>query len=283
MWATISRTPRPPSADRQAAIIPWHSSTVTPIGFSSSTCFPAAAAARTSDRCVVWGVAMTTASTSGRASSPSTDVSTGTPKSEASAAARLPPATATRAARPTSTRFASACAWTRAIPPDPIIPTPTTCASSNLRTVPTLEPPTAAEWRDRVGVVFTDARVIDGIADEARDHVDVVVGDDGRIASIEDHRSRDWSAGPQPPRVIDAAGDTLLPGLIDCHAHYTMDARLEVADGIADALYADSATAAFIGARNARLALDGGVTTARSAGAAHSRDIALRDAITAGH
>ena len=50
-----------------------------------------------------------------------------------------------------------------------------------------------------MGVVFTDARVIDGIADEARDHVDVVVGDDGRIASIEDHRSRDWSAGPQPP------------------------------------------------------------------------------------
>ena len=49
------------------------------------------------------------------------------------------------------------------------------------------------------------------------------------------------------------------------------------------ALHADPATAAFIGARNAALALNGGVTTARSAGAAHSRDIPLRDAIAAGH
>ena len=35
-----------------------------------------------------------------------------------------------------------------------------------------------------MGVVFTDARVIDGVADAPREHVDVVVGDDGRIASI---------------------------------------------------------------------------------------------------
>jgi imidazolonepropionase-like amidohydrolase len=134
-----------------------------------------------------------------------------------------------------------------------------------------------------VGVVFTDARVIDGVADEARDRVDVVIGDDGRIASIDAHRPRDWTAGPQRLRVIEASGDTLLPGLIDCHAHYTIDARLEVPDGIADAYYADPAAAAYIGARNAREALHGGVTTARSAGAAHSRDIPLRDAINAGH
>src|SRR5689334_17351518 len=108
-----------------------------------------------------------------------------------------------------------------------------------------------------VGVVFSDARLIDGLADEPREHVEL--------------------------GVIDAAGNTLLPGLIDCHAHYTMDARLEAADGILDALHADPATAAFIGARNAALALNGGVTTARSAGAAHSRDIPLRDAIRAGH
>ena len=136
-----------------------------------------------------------------------------------------------------------------------------------------------------MGVVFTDARIIDGIAAEPREHVDVVVGDDGRIASIEPHRPRHWAGGDASDahRPIDAAGDTLLPGFVDCHAHYTMDARLEVADGILDAHHAGLADAAFIGARNAREALLGGVTTARSAGAAHSRDIPLRDAIAAGH
>jgi imidazolonepropionase-like amidohydrolase len=137
-----------------------------------------------------------------------------------------------------------------------------------------------------VGVVFTDARVIDGVADVPREHVDVVVGDDGRIASIAPHEPRHWAGGDAPdgPRVIDAAGDTLLPGLVDCHAHYTIDARLEIPDGIWNAhAIDDAATAAFIGARNAALALQAGVTTARSAGAAHSRDIPLRDAIAAGH
>ncbi len=84
--------------------------------------------------------------------------------------------------------------------------------------------------------------------------------------------------------VIDVAGDTLLAGLVDCHAHYTIDARLQVMDGIWNAHAIDDAsTAAFIGARNARDALNAGVTLARSAGAAHSRDIPLRDAIAAGH
>jgi len=137
-----------------------------------------------------------------------------------------------------------------------------------------------------VGVVFTDARVIDGIGDEPREHLDVVVGDDGRIAAVQPHRPRHWQGGDasDQDRVIDVAGDTLLAGLVDCHAHYTIDARLQVMDGIWNAHAIDDAsTAAFIGARNARDALNAGVTLARSAGAAHSRDIPLRDAISAGH
>ncbi len=81
--------------------------------------------------------------------------------------------------------------------------------------------------------ILRDVRLIDGIAATAREHVDVVI-DAGRIAALDDHR---------PDRVIEpgdvvwpGAGATVLPGFIDCHAHYTIDARLEVPDGIIDAL-----------------------------------------------
>jgi len=139
-----------------------------------------------------------------------------------------------------------------------------------------------------VGFVFTDARLIDGIADSPREHVDVVVGDDGRIASVAPHDARRWGAeragadATDDLTVIPAGGHSLLPGFVDVHVHYTIDARLETNNGIRDALHQDPAVAAFIGAGNARRALHAGVTTARSAGAAHSRDIALRDAINAG-
>ena len=63
------RKPAPPEPELHAAIIASHSATSRPIGFSRKTCLPAAAAAWTNPRCVVCGVAMTTPSTSGRASS----------------------------------------------------------------------------------------------------------------------------------------------------------------------------------------------------------------------
>jgi len=132
-----------------------------------------------------------------------------------------------------------------------------------------------------VAVVFTDARLIDGIADEAREHVDVTVGADGRIAAIEPHRPRNWAA--EGYAVIDAAGRTVLPGFVDCHVHYTIDARLEVPDGIELSAHQDAGEAAYIGAGSAARALRSGVTTARSAGVAHGRDMALRDAIREGH
>lgn len=130
-------------------------------------------------------------------------------------------------------------------------------------------------------MIITDVRLIDGIADQAREHVDVLINSDGRIAAVDDHRPGQHVA--HEGTTWSGAGSTLLPGLIDCHAHYTIDARLAVLDGIADAHRAGPSDAAFIGARNAALALHSGVTTARSGGAAHGRDLALREAIAAGH
>lgn len=69
-------------------------------------------------------------------------------------------------------------------------------------------------------LLISDVRLIDGLADAAREHVDVVVVGE-RIVTVEAH---------DPVRVIPPAGErladagrTLLPGLIDAHAHHTFD------------------------------------------------------------
>jgi imidazolonepropionase-like amidohydrolase len=64
-------------------------------------------------------------------------------------------------------------------------------------------------------VVIRGARVIDGTGAPAR-AVDVVIRA-GRIESV-------GGAAPQAARIIDASGQTLLPGLFDLHTHLTASA-----------------------------------------------------------
>jgi imidazolonepropionase-like amidohydrolase len=74
-----------------------------------------------------------------------------------------------------------------------------------------------------VSLVIRNVRLVDGVADEPRDAVDVLVAGD-RIHAVETHDA----ARSMPPdtRIVEGAGATLLPGLIDCHAHYTIDATV---------------------------------------------------------
>ncbi len=123
---------------------------------------------------------------------------------------------------------------------------------------------------------FSDVRVIDGVATDALEHRDVTIAD-GRIAAIEAHHGRPPAPGEE---VVDGAGLTLLPGLIDAHAHYTLDPT----EGSLPAIARRSdAEIVLMAAGHAARALQAGITTARGAGSIRNLECVLRDAIAAGH
>ena len=105
-----------------------------------------------------------------------------------------------------------------------------------------------------------------------------------RAVLIEDDRIADVVATadvPDGPRRIDLAGHTLLPGLMDMHAH--LAGEEEHGQGYASLVMRNGAQEAISGVRNARLILEAGFTTVRDVGSFRAfTDVAIREGIEAG-
>jgi imidazolonepropionase-like amidohydrolase len=128
-----------------------------------------------------------------------------------------------------------------------------------------------------VRTIIEGVRLIDGVADAPVGPVDVIV-DGERIASVGPGLAL---GGDRSDDVrIPGEGRTLLPGLIDAHAHYTMDTTEPSLKALARR---SDGEMLLMAAGNAARALRAGVTTARGAGSVRGLEIVLRDAIAAGH
>jgi imidazolonepropionase-like amidohydrolase len=128
-------------------------------------------------------------------------------------------------------------------------------------------------------IEFRGVRLIDGVADSPQPAMDIVVGD-GRVVAVRPTAERRSGADPAGPEtVIEGRGLTLLPGLIDAHAHYTFDPT-EGDLGVIRARSDEEILSA--AARHAERALRAGVTSARGAGAIRDLDLRLRDDIERG-
>jgi len=99
-------------------------------------------------------------------------------------------------------------------------------------------------------IVLVGGNVVDVRTGRVTPNATVVLRD-GKIASV------GTGAGPAGARTVDLKGKYVLPGLIDCHTHLATLAA-------------------------ARLALESGVTTVRSAGVSNYADVGLRELVRKG-
>jgi imidazolonepropionase-like amidohydrolase len=118
-------------------------------------------------------------------------------------------------------------------------------------------------------------RLVDVERGEVRRDQVIVIKDD-RVQAVQPGSAR----LPAGARVIDLSRATVVPGLIDCHAHLIGEIS---SNSLAATLTTSGAQDAFSGVRHARQTLLAGFTTVRDVGTYRAFvDVALRDAINNG-
>jgi imidazolonepropionase-like amidohydrolase len=124
-------------------------------------------------------------------------------------------------------------------------------------------------------VVVLAGRLVDTVAGAVLSDRAVVIHA-GRVEAV-----IPATQAPSDARTIDLSTRTVLPGLIDCHAH--LIGELDEGQGYGYLVGRSSAQEALTGVPNARATLQAGFTTVRDVGTFHAFvDLALRDEIERG-
>jgi imidazolonepropionase-like amidohydrolase len=128
--------------------------------------------------------------------------------------------------------------------------------------------------------LLANARVIDGTGRPPLERAAVRIVD-GRIAEVQPDSELRLADG-----AVDLEGRTLLPGLIDAHAHVSSDVKRSPGFGppaaLAGELPRPRALGYFILAKTANALLSAGITTVRDVGSYDDEAIALREAVRLG-
>ncbi|MER3424734.1 MAG: amidohydrolase, partial [Nitrospiraceae bacterium] len=117
-------------------------------------------------------------------------------------------------------------------------------------------------------------RIIDGLG-RSRERATIVVHD-SRIVAVDDDRQ---IPVPRGAREIDVHGMTVLPGLIDCHVHFSLGGEADVVGTIREDAPALTVLKA---AQFARRTLEAGFTTVRDLGFRDHSIFGLKQAINMG-
>ena len=130
-------------------------------------------------------------------------------------------------------------------------------------------------------MVLTNARVIDGTSRAPLEGATVRI-EDGRIVEV----SGSPDGNPFPEDSLDLEGRTLMPGLIDAHAHLSSDISRSPGFGPPPALKGElprpRELGYFVLAKTASVLLEAGVTSIRDVGSYDDEAIALREAVRLG-
>lgn len=152
----------------------------------------------------------------------------------------------------------------RDVPPLAASPSPTaTLAPATASPAPTPSPPLAG------GTLIRAGAFVDGRSASPLRNVSLLIRD-GRVAYL---GPRDGEPDSRGAEVVDAQAWTVVPGMVDCHAHFTGPGGLDYLTRLQDADALLRARAV----ENGRVLVRTGVLTARDVGAVRRMNIVMRD------